>query len=506
MRRRALLSTLAAGSIGLAGCSALADEHRNGTTTPTDDTPTDSDEPNGTPAGEPPESGLGMASIVTLETVPRTLALAPIHYRTDDDAEVRVWFERTATPDTPAVVRAHLRNAGKATNMFDLGESPPFSPTGATSDQPRKPGEEWADHDGGYRVELVLAPTDAHELAEAVPEYELGEDGTWRLAEDVSPWLPERVSLDSGEVVEGEYVLLGRADGAEHGRPTGTYDFHWRRGGFSVTAWDSRNPGPDGESRFAGEPVPQFPGEGDVAWYHEAGPATPSWVQPETEHAELPARVDFTFVNHHEESTECGKWDLYKLVDGQWFRVAPWAHTAECRILPPGGEKTWTLRAFSGDAVACDDFGLDTGHLGGGVYAGVAGYGHSTSQSGALVELDGPAVEISLTDDASASRDGERVTVTTDRWGDDAEPGDATLTVSPATEPGSRLIPEQVMRDRYRALRNGLAPFRESGVAEVVVRTGDNAAERVVGYDSESTTVSVDGDAYEARIDRDPGD
>jgi hypothetical protein len=504
MHRRTLLSALAAGLAASAGCTSTEPGPAAGTdgpettlgTSPATDAPTETD---GNDRFE-----LGDASIVDLETAPVTLALAPTTYRTHDGAQVGIEFARTATADHPAVVRARLENANDFPNTFRLRETPPFGKGGTVSDQPREPGEEWGQHEAGYRVNLLLAPTENHDLAETVPDYELAADGTWRLAsKKAGSWLPDRVRLEPGEVVEGEYVLLGRPEGVEYGRPTSTYDFSWRDGGISITAWETDAPGPDGGSRFAGTDVPAVREDGAVAWYHDADPSTASYVLPETEHTDLPASVDFTFVNHDREGTSCGHWSLYKLIDGEWFHVGPWVQTADCRFVRPGGTKNWTLKTFAGESVPCrDGVALSVGHLGGGLYGAVAGYGHATPESGALVEIEADPVEIVPTDDVTGERDGSTVVVTDSKHGDGEHPPDATLTVTRTdAEADSRLIPEQVMRRRLRGLRNALA-FFEEGVETVVVRTDEHVAENVVGYETDVGRFAVAGTTYDVRIER----
>lgn len=508
MRRRALLAALAGGTTLVAGCPSTA--NRGPGTTP-DETP--SDAPDDTPTDAPPDEGPAFpddVSIVDLGTAPRTYALAPTRYHSDDGAEVRVAFDATATADHPARVVAELRNANGFANTFRLEWTPPFGRT--TSDERLLP---WGDRaDDTYRTDLVFAPTANHDLVDDPPAVERAADGFWRLTEDVDQWLPETVRLDPGEAVTGEYALVGRADGVGEGRPTGVYEFS-RADDYplAVAVWNTDEPGPPGESRFAGASVPALagsapgvPGDASVAWYHEADAATPSYVRPGTERTTLPAAVPFTFVNHARESTGCGHWRLYKLRDGRWFDLGPRVHTADCRIVRPGGTKTWTLHAFHGAGLDCD--GPTFGHLGGGRYAAVAGYGHATSKSAALVEFDADAVDVVATDDASAERAGDTVTVATGRWEDGEDPPSAVLSVrrvesTPDAGGGEPklLIPEQVMRPRNRGLRNSLA-FFEPGVEKVVLRTDERVVEGVVGYESERVRFRFEGREYVAEVEQ----
>jgi hypothetical protein len=221
--------------------------------------------------------------------------------------------------------------------------------------------------------------------------------------------------------------------------------------------------------------------------------------------------VSFTFVNHAREGSGCGHWNLYKLVDGagaggetasggRWYHLGPNVHTADCRHVGPGGAKRVTLRAFHDEGLGCGSCGCGReftfDHLGGGRYAMVAGYGHATDYSAAMVAVDAPAVEVTPTDDADSERDGATVVVTTDRagGGDQADP--ATVEVARADDADDRLIAEQVMQ--RRGLRNAL-PFFESGVETVVVHTDERVARRAAGFGDEPRRFRFDGTTYEAR-------
>lgn len=502
MRRRAFLAALTAGTAAVAGCGSRI-ETPTFTPAPVDESPPDTptgDEPTDTPDGNG-ASGLGAASIVDLETVPRTYALAPLQYHSDDGAEVSVEFVSTATADHPARVRATLRNANPFANTFGLEWTPPFGRL--ASEIPHRIGERFGDEEHTYRASLVFAPTANHDLVDDPPTVERADGGLWRLAGEGDQWLPERVRLAPDESVEGEYAVVGRAEGAGtgKGRPTGVYEFSRPdERPLRITVWNTERPGPGETSRFAGSSVPPLSDEHGTAWYHEADGTTPSYVRPSTERADLPAAVEFTFVNHAREGTGCGHWNLYKLVDGEWFHLGPYLRTAECRIVRPGGWKTWTLHAYPGEALDAPEVATFD-YLGGGRYAAVAGYGHATSESAALVELLGGPVSVVPTEDVTAERSDGTVTVTTRRreGGEDASP--ATLTVTRADRADRRLIPEQAMRRRFRALRNALA-FFEPGVEEVVVRTDERSAERVVGYEEDRRRFRVGEQAYEARVER----
>ncbi|WP_200532073.1 hypothetical protein [Halorubrum sp. LN27] len=256
-------------------------------------------------------------------------------------------------------------------------------------------------------------------------------------------------------------------------------------------------PKPTIDSAFDGVSVPELPGEGGVTWYHEADESARGFVRPSAETAELPARVEFTYHNRSEESTSCGHWNLYKLHDDRWFHVGPGAHDGICYNLSAGESETWTMAAATSEVDDGDEDGdVDRyPYLGGGRYAAVAGYGHATSDSAALVEFDAPPVSVEPTDDATSETDGTAVTVTADGWRTADDDGErATLTLERAQAAERPIIAEQVMRYRNRGYRNLLA-FVEEGVERVALRTDSRTAVWIVD-DGETAQVRYDGQAY----------
>ena len=502
MRRRTLLAGVSAGIGTLAGCSAtLRESTETATLTPADpptdsatDSPTPTSDDTSTPDDdENGEQELGAASIVDLETANRTYALAPLRYRSDDGASVRLRVASTATPDGPATVEASLTNENPFENTFRMRWTPPFGRL--ASGIPRPMGERHGDYTD--RVGLVFAPTENHDLVDDPPDLERGPDGYWRLAGDALPEFPERVRLEPDETVHGEYALVGRAQGAGRGRPPGVYEFS--RGGegpVRVTVWMTDAPGPETDSQFAGVSVPALPREGEAAWFHDADSGTPTFVRPSVERTTLPARIEFVFVNRSREATSCGHWNLYKLEDGQWFHLGPYVQTADCRVVSPGGAKTWAMRAATGQMAPCEATSYE--FLGGGRYAAVAGYGHATPRSGALVEFDAPAVDLVPTADVSTERDDERVTATSKHWRaapDEDHRARVHLVLERAENAERTIIAEQVMRRRFRGLRNTLA-FAAPDVDRVVLRTDDRTADRAVGNDGGTARFRYDDQAY----------
>lgn len=489
MRRRALLTSI----VALAGCaSANTDDGQAGTTAAGTETTT---EPSETSDEQPDDSdghSLTESEVVTSEVAPRTYALPSAHYRHERGA---VWlsFESTATEAGPARVGAILTNEATHEKTYRLAELPPFAAPTAR----REPQTEF-DADGSDSDDTVaFAPTANHDFVDDPPAVEL-DDGYWHLADAKSPGesLPETVTLAPQESVYGEYVLVGRS--SDDGRPPGVHEFRRRGNDLALAVWNTDEPGPEGSSRFAGEPVPSFD-EGSVLWYHESDLTTPSFVVPKRERVSLPATIDFRFVNRTRETQQCGHWHLFKLDDGEWFRIGPLLHTADCRLVSAGGTVNRRLRAADGEALSCSDSSAHTfSHLGGGRYGYVAGYGHE-GMSGAMVEFEAPPVGIVPTDDVLTERDGSTVTVTTEDTASD--PSDPPLVVERVGDTNAeRLIAEQVMRPSLRRTRNALAAFEE-GIDRVVVRTADRGIGPGLFLDSndDSVWIRVRGETYEMR-------
>jgi hypothetical protein len=417
-------------------------------------------------------------------------------------------FIDTATQDHPPQVAASFQNRNQHEQRFELEWTPPFGRL--VSSNPRDPLTGQGMAEATYRDALAFVPTERHELVDEAAEVSLADDGTWRHDGAPARSFPEQITLQPQETVYGEYFLAGDPDGAGNGRPTGVYRFSRGQDGVvQVTVWDSENPGPDRTSEFHGRSVPPIEQEKSIAWYHEADSKARSYVQPSTERTELPAQIDFTFVNHSDERTECGHWGLYKLYEGSWYHLGPYVHTSDCRVLLPGGTKTWTVHAFHSDGFASRD-AEPFGNLGGGRYAAVAGYGHATQTSAALIKVDADPISITPFADVSAEQSDGTVTVTSSRWEDDQHPPSATLTITRTDSGGRLLIPEQVMsthedigHTRYQGLRNTI-PFFEEGVDRVVLRTDERVAEGVVGHDSDVKRfrIAPEEQTYRVEIER----
>jgi hypothetical protein len=232
-------------------------------------------------------------------------------------------------------------------------------------------------------------------------------------------------------------------------------------------------------SRFADADVPPL---GDAtAWYHDAGADTAAFVKPGTEQTGFPAAVTFTFANRTGEPVGCGGWTLYKLVDGDWYRIRGADGSGVCRQLQSGDSRRWSVYAKNGRPfqVIQDEDGLHFPYLGRGRYAFEAGYALPEGpRSAALLDTDGSRLPVYPEFDAPIERDGDVVTVTTEGWANDAT-GNAELVAEPVASGGRRVIAEQCYQPRFGALKNVFG-FAGEDISRVVVQTSRRAAERAV--------------------------
>jgi len=466
MRRRGLLAALGAGLAGLAGCSADDGDRPPVTPAPVPEAgPTTA-----TPAPEP-----ATASVIQFPDAGLTASLFPTRLRTGR-LVTELSFLGPPTEQGPARVAVTLRNTSGRLGAFRFGVVVP-------------------------RDDLLLVPTESHPAVDprSAPPLERGPAGCWRLAEPV-PRFPVAggVQLPPEGALTGEYALVAPPD---RGCPApGRYGFGGG-GGITVALWPTDSPGPTGDPRFAGRSVPPLGPE--TVWYHEATPATPVTVRPDAERAAVPAELGFRLVNHGRDPLRGNGWGLYKLVGGRWYPIRPAVFEEFARSVPPGDELAWQFR-FTGRR---PDPGGDTrrplavGPLGGGTYAFAPDYYDDGRLYAALFELRGEPVTVTPAAGLSVERsDG----VVEARSPSATEPG-WTVRVRPTgREPDLRLLPEQLLRSRYRAFRNSLPLFDETVVA-VLLRTDRSAVEAALGRAPGETIVTYEGERYAVGV-RSPGD
>ncbi|PSQ18745.1 hypothetical protein BRD00_04070 [Halobacteriales archaeon QS_8_69_26] len=500
---------MTAGSGVLAGCAALSGDDGNagttaGSTTSTGETDGSPTTTEGTPDGSIWSDAddlpvFGESTVVEFGTAPVTAVvdpgLQPVDYaiRRKDGVRVDVGFEVGATRESPATVLAAVANpeSGDRTGDVLVLDAPV---TGRT--------------DGGDRVFLV--PTERHPFAETVPEHGRDGNGRWRLREvEVDPF-PDRITLPAGRGFVGEYYLLAPPGDAPPVGP-GRYLFGPEEAGprptlrwFAVDAWPTGRPGPEETSRFDDADPPGI--DRRTRWFHDATPETTVYLRPGEERVAPPAMMGFDLVNRSRRSFDGNPedWGLYKLVDGDPFRIAPWRTPLPLRTLHPGGRLATRLSVFHGEAT--DAEGRTVGRLGGGRYAYEVDFS-ADARHAALFEVDAPTLTVDLEPDATIVEEGETVVVELPNH--EGGTGQATLVVefAPDAVPDRRVVPEQLPRDPFHGVRNALPAF-DDGVRTVRVRTDLTTAERAPGYgdrDSPPIVVGYEGEGFRLTIEREDG-
>lgn len=233
--------------------------------------------------------------------------------------------------------------------------------------------------------------------------------------------------------------------------------------------------------------------------------------------SDLPAEIEFELENATDEEFSFGPYHtvIWKVVDDEWYHVAPVAWEDLAATIAPGDSYDWSFTFTGEDPIGVENGGRSrVGGLGGGEYAFTID-GRLPTATGpkrfgfaAFFELRGEPVELTPTPDAEATREGEIVRVTTGRL----EEGDRTraeflverlLPEDAESIDAEPLIAEQLLRPRGYAtgnlLRNVLAHF-EDGV-EVVSQRGWSDASPPFGlletrhleYEGETYRVSAEG-------------
>jgi hypothetical protein len=507
-RRRALLGSLATGvAASIAGCNwrwGPPDDPGDDEEPPEDTTERPGDPPvttapdDGPGSQDPDEFDIDPASfpgVAPFETGPRTHALWPRRYRTDD-VEVAVGFVEPATPDRPGRVGVQVRNASG------------FPRTLETPNLPLVGGLLAFDVADEVDHPVAFPPTDDHGFALGAPELERGPKGYWRLADDdVDPydWVRDRIHLDPGDATGGVlHVADVPVDDAS--RPTGVFGFRTGQDRLRLSVWDTETPGPSGEATVDPEGVPGRVRERVVDWYHTATPETERYVVPSVQRTGLPVEVDVTAYNYASSELGCGDWQLHKLVGDGWRQLAP-VHGRPCRRLEAGAVDRFRLRAYHGPTAGGIDYGdppdprteprvgdvrtVTRGHLGGGTYAVV--FPGDQAVLGTLLEVDAPPVTVAPGRDVTSERDGAAVRVRSPAV--DVADRRARLRVTRAGSADTSYVPEQVMADPFSPVRNTV-PFFADGVERVRLETSEQRVGRLFGGPGEVDRLAVEGQAY----------
>ncbi|NEU56965.1 hypothetical protein [Halorussus sp. MSC15.2] len=233
------------------------------------------------------------------------------------------------------------------------------------------------------------------------------------------------------------------------------------------------------------------------------GPAGQSGSLPRAEFSfTLTNGTDAVFtVNYH-------AWEIWKRVDGEWFRIAPRSWPQPAMFLRPGGAHTWHL------TVDNTDLDRPIPHSGGTESVTVAGLGPGTYAFGtdgwfrgqsyenatgfaARFELTGESLELAPTGIDRTERDGDTVVLHDDPEENEDRAAYVVTRVESAPEESRRMITEQVIR--RTPLRNALAHF-ESGVRTVRLEAGTGTSP-AFGV-SEARYVEYEGQTYRIETEK----
>ncbi|XGI84581.1 hypothetical protein ACEU6E_04855 [Halorutilales archaeon Cl-col2-1] len=433
-----------------------------------------------------------VSQVVDYETLPLTLSAQPqvvdrvglskpSMHPVFGTVSAGIGITETATQESPAKIEISVVNRNDFEYVYKISEAPPYDTKPILYNE-----------NGDL---LYLVPTPSHPLVNYEDEpYTYAQEGTWRVSE-VRDWLPEAFRLESGRGFVGEYAVVGHHESS--GRPTGTYSTQGDGETLSLALWETHSPGPDQESVFENVDVPDLPQtpnrdqddednektetetETETLWFHEADSETQTYLRPSMEKTDLPADIEFEFINRGlKELTDDGT-ALYKLVDGKWFRI--WetyrdrlseSLRAEPDILPPGGTKRYSLHLFHGKETGCECQSSDAevitaDYLSGGRYAYAVEFGGE--RHAALLDIEAPELTIEKPDDVEVERKDDTVVVNTI---DSEDVPVSRVRVERSEETAGnrrrRVIDEQIYNGNHRYLRYSV-PFFEDGVEGVVI-------------------------------------
>ncbi|WP_435335648.1 hypothetical protein [Haloarchaeobius sp. TZWWS8] len=502
MRRRSLLSTLAAASLGgFAGCSAL-DVSGTETREPLEVDTTKEEKP----TTQPFVRNVGDSSVPVTEPLvgpPRRLVILP-PAQTPAGVDVQVGFSVRGNDERPTTIRLVYRNAGSETIEAEFGPTPPLS--------------NYVAWDTKAKRRLFVVP-----VTDAEPTKGIRYDNCWEpnFRGIATPGEgTHEVRIPPGKAVVHDYAIVTPTD--EPGcLPPGQYVVSSNSGwSFGLSVFDPRDNQP-GESQFAGFEAPALPMDdsAEIRWYHEVERTDAIYTKPSTEQLGLHDRpLELTFQNWAGRAVtiEASTWNLYKLVDGRWRFIAPWARGGNVTTVWPGESRSVRLALSNGRRLPAADYrtgpedeaDFAVPGLGPGTYA--VAYGRfkrnpSTEQSetvvpAVLLKLIGDAPTLTPVDVDRTETDGDSLHVytTVENFGDvEAE------TTAPG---GTVLAREQVMQ--FPVLRNTLYHLEDGSHSRVVLHTSqervgqlrDRLSQLGVRPEGENVRFRYEGSGYRLRL------
>lgn len=504
MDRRRLLTLLAGSTPLLAGCNGFGADDDPGTPfAPPEETPTTGPD---TVTAENVVTGLGRyVRSVSEFGEPRTIQLFSPTFRVGG-VQVVATFVRDATPDHPPTLQVTLRNVLDKALTVPAGATPPLSSYVARSSDGR-PG-------------LVLVPSETSRAARLRPDGPV--DGVWRAAADPVETAVESDTLELGSeaAIRRRYLVLAPPDATA--LPTGEFTtettaYEWTPR-FAV--WNHLRPGRTRESRFEAGALPPLPTTTATQWFHEVGPRTELYLDPGAEAADLPAvSLRYGLRNYTDQRTTYDRDDfgLYRFEDGRWWDLAPPGGFADGpnTAVFPGGTGEIGLLVANRDDVSGDvpPSTVARQWLGAGTYALSVTTRYAGSRDrepithAAALELRGEPLALSRSPFVeSTRRDGDRLVLTHESYGDNVgdNRGRLTVTVAPdAADPEPR-IAEQLMASV--GLRDTLHALTTTDATEALLRTSwrtaADALERAGSTDGESAAIAYDGTTVAVRAER----
>jgi len=379
-------------------------------------------------------------------------------------------MESGATAESPATVTATVRNEQPHPLTIDSSQLVVMGslPVGYA--------------ESGERI--YLAPTEDHPFLLDKPNYGRDADGRWRPRSVSEQWFPGTITLEPESGFIAQHYLLSPRRKEE--APIEQNRYWLPQSGddqFEFAVWRTDDPGPHGSSRFDGAnppgldvAVPGADGHGRTAWFHDATHETTRYVQPSRESIEPPALVEFDLYNYGEEQLRSPRalWRVHKIVDGEWFLVAPWSWVQTHLRLSTGERDRYTFGLFHDEAMECDAQTID--YLGGGTYAFDTDYvpPDELVTYATMFDVEAPALTLDVEEDATVE-EGNPAVVTLPDYQDATAPVTVTVARTDA-HPDSKLIPEQLPRIPFRVLRNSL-PLFDGGREAVRVRTDRETAQ-----------------------------
>lgn len=419
----------------------------------------------------------------------------PTFFRSDARASTTAGVIEPATDDSPAVLMTAVRNENDYDHRFQTRNIPPYDrrPIGRPDDRENDP--------------LYLVPTENHEFAEQSPD--VTRYGVrWRLDGSIDNWLPETVEIGAEDVVYGEYFIVAHPDRAREPISSGSYRFSGGDRPLEISVWESGEPGPPEDSVFEGvdvpDPLEERESDRETSWYHEADETTEVYLKPSREEVEPPVEAEYEMINRSREpvSGNPDGWGLYKLVDGDWFHVAPDEVQLPATSIPPGGTAESSLTVYHRGGTRGG--GRTVWNVGGGRYAYLVHFGKSGYRNAALLDIDAPELRLEPPEDAQVDDRGDVIEVSSGEWRERQGRTADERMMRPIRveivedEDGERIITEQTYKRRNEYMRYSL-PFFEEGVEEVVAKA--DAGGMRSAFMDEGTTYVYEGTVYRFRYE-----